>query len=355
MDFRTLNAILAISKAPETALNTIKRLAAEFDGAVTSALNVGLPNIEKIGNEALIGSGNEWETDFINDYLGNPSITFSDRLNTKQFALLSARHLGGTITSTEVGVGSGVFDHVIQMMASDVDPTPKASTVAGKFGGLDLILGGMICNSLGIGYGDNQLPTYTAELLGTGYYERMADQTPPLVLPAPVSQNYTGSAAAIVCQLNDGSLLDLSAVGRLQSFNLQSSINVDLGDRRPGDPFITSGDIESGAYTPRASRGTRDVQVTVGVYNNENRREWNAHLDNVIINNLTWKAVGRKIAATAHSHEIEVTIPESIIRAVSLGDNREKQILQLTFNKLKKTTETGIWKLRIRNASATLA
>jgi len=182
-DFLTINAQLALSKAPEAALNTMHVLAADFNGAVTTALNVGLPNVEKIANEGLIGDGNEWEDDFINDYVSNPTMTLSDRLNTEQFAILAARHLGGAIAHNDL---TGAWDHTIEMAASSADPTPKSSTVAGKFGGLDLLFGGMIVNSLGISFADAAQPTYSAELIGTGLWEYMADQVPPLVLPNPI-------------------------------------------------------------------------------------------------------------------------------------------------------------------------
>jgi hypothetical protein len=358
-DFLTINTNIALSKAPEASLNAIADTAAEFVGAMTSGFNITIPNIEKIVNENLVGTGDEFPTQADNDYFNNSGITFTDRVNASQFAILLARFFSGTITDTPVPDTTAV-DHFIVAQASSVDPQLKSSTVAAKIGGLDLILGGMVANSLQVGFSGGAQPTYSVEMIGTGKFAYMADQTPALVLPAPVAQDYMGSIAAIAISMNDGSSWDLSAAGRIQAFNIQASNKVIVGDRRPGDPFQTAGVIESGAYVPRLTRETRSVSCSATLYVDANKREWLNHLNNTTITSLVFKMVGKIADAVTEEdpkprYEVEFTIPASIFQAVQVGDNGGKLVYNINILPLKAVGNTGTFKARVRNISATLS
>jgi Phage tail tube protein len=352
-DKLTVNTNIALSKLPETTINDIADLAAEFDGAVTSGYNITLPNVEKIISENLVGTGDEFPLTSDNDYFSHPSITFSDRVNTTQFARLLARFMSGTSTPVAVGA-TDAFDHTLQQQASTADPQLKSSTVAAKMGGLDLIMGGMVANSLQVGFTAPAQPTYSVEMIGSGKLEYMADQTPALVLPAPVAQDYMGSIAAIALTLNDGTSFDLSAAGRVQAFNIQASNNVITGDRRPGDPFQTGGNPDSGAFTNRMTRGVRTVSASLSIYCDDNKREWLDHLNNTTITALVFKMVGR-IADDTSRHEVEFTIPKAIFRTVSVTDNNGKLLYNIEIVPLKDASIAGLFSARIRNLMTTLA
>lgn len=353
-DKLTVNVPIAISKAPEASLNAMKTLAAEFDGALTSAFNITLPNIEKIISDNLVGSGDEFPLSSDNDYVSHPGITFSDRVNTSLFSILAARFMSGTVTSTQVAATTA-YDHVIEAQSTSADPQLKSSTVACKMGGLDLMLAGMVGNSLQIGFSGAALPTYSVEMIGSGKFAYMADQAPALVLPTPAVQDYMGSIAAINVTLNDGTLLDLGAAGRLSAFNLQASNNVVTGDRRPGDAFRTPGDILTGAFVGRLTRGVRSLSTSLSFYCDDAKREWLDHLNNTTITAFSFKMVGKKIGATIHSHEVEITIPKSVFRSYSIQDNNSKLLSTVDIQPLKDGSTTGLFKMRIRNDKTTLA
>lgn len=343
---------MGISKAIESAYNTHYELQADFDALVTSAFNISLPNIEKFFDGGLIGSGNEYALTSTNDYLSHPSISISDRLNTELAARLFKRALGGSVTDSVV-TASTAWDHVFVPELGSDDPSLPSMTVAAKLGGIDLILAGMVVNSYGVSFSDSSAPTFSAELIGSGKYKYMANATPALVLPAYTAQNYMGTAAAITCSLNDGSVLNLHTVGRLKSFNFNYSNNVITGDRRAGDPLTTSGDINSGAYSNRLTRGTRSCSGSLVVYIDENKREWADHLANTPITAFTWKALGQKLNGT-DSREFEVTIPKSVFSSASISDDGGKLCLSLEMTPLKDSAENGLCKGRVRSGIATL-
>jgi len=346
-----LNSVIGVSAEPETTLNDIKTAAAEFIGAKTSALDIQIPNISQILDAGLIGSGDEFAQSFTPDYIEHTGITFSDRLNTSLFAMLIKRLMSGMVTTTEVD--TGVYDHVIEMKASNLDPQLESSSIAFELGGLDLILGGMVGDNWTIQASSGSAPTFSVRKTGTGYFEYMSAQTPALVVPAATAQNYVGQAAQTFVQFNDGTVFDLTSLGRVESVNLQGSNNLQTNDRRLGDSLRASGDNKSGAYVRRLERGERTMSASLGVYVSTDRRGYAAHLAGTEITNFSYKSVGNKIGATAYFHEVEFTMPRSVITTPALGGDR-KGILTLNFEPMIAPGEDGVYKFRIRNTSATL-
>jgi hypothetical protein len=349
-----INSVIGLSKVPEVALSTPKTLAADFLGAETSALNVVIPGVEKILNAGLIGRGDEWATRSDPDYMRHTGMTFSDRLNTGHMALHAARALSGDITSTEVVASSGVYDHVIEMKASSLDPQLQSSSIAFSLGGFDFLLAGMCVNNFGINIQGAQAPTFQCEYVGTGYYEYMADQSPALVIPAAVDQDYVGQRSQTSMQFNDGTVFDVSGLGRADSFSLQYSNNLITNERRIGDALADPTDDNSGAFVRQLTRDNRSAQLSMGVYVSTDKRGYLAHLSNTDITALKVKSVGnREIGTTNMYHEVEVIATKLTILPVDLGGDR-KGIYTLNFAPLKDAAEDGIIKIRIRNASPTL-
>lgn len=358
-DFLIRNSNIGISVQPEASLSTIKTDAAEYIGAVTNALNVQIPNVEKLLDSGLIGDGDEWAQQANPDYAAHTGMTFSDRLNTSQFALLAARALSGTITSTEVEVGDGVYDHVIEMKAGNLDPQLKSSSIAFEMAGFDFILGGMVANTLSVSMQGGSAPTYQCETVGTGYYEFMSAQTPALVLPAATKQNYVGQSSQSFIEFDDGTVFDLSSLGRLDTLNMQFSNALVTGERRIGDSLVNSADPNSGAFVKQLTRGDqRTLTLSMGVYVDNDKRGYMAHINNIDVTNITSKSVGNVPIGVAQDkfHEVEVIVPKATVVSPSLGGDR-KGIVTLNFEPLFDPTsgEDGIFKIRIRNEDATLA
>jgi hypothetical protein len=351
-----LNANIGISNAPEAALSQIKRLAADYAGAVTNALNIQIPGAEKILNEGLIGRGDEFATQADVDYAMQTGMTFSDRLNTSQFAVLAARTLSGTITTTSLM--TGVYQHEIQMQASSADPQLKSSSIAFELGGLDFILGGMVGSQISVSVQGGAAPTYQVPTVGTGYWEYMDTQTPALVLPDAPDQDYVGQKSQTAVRFNDGTIFDLGSLGRVDHFNLDFNNNLVVGEKRIGDPIIDSTDQNSAAYVRQLTRGNRTLGVSMGVYVSTDKRGFLAHIANTEITGLYYNSQGKFIATDGtddYYHSVAFTVPRSVITTPSLGGDR-KGIITLNFAPLFNSTDgnAGPFKITIVNDQATL-
>jgi hypothetical protein len=328
---------------------------ADFDGAVTNALNVTFPNIEKIPNTGLIGLQQEWATQHENDYLTHPGMTLSDRVNTSQFATLLAMFLSGDITATDLPTGTPVaYDQEIEMLDQSVSSLLKAATVPADLGGSDLLLAGMVANTLQIQHQNGAPATYQVGLVGNGYFEYMSSQTPALVIAEPVAQKYTKGGYGISFKLTNGSLVDYTGARRLKAFNFNANNNVVLNDRRGGDAPRVAGDLESGFHQAYMECGAqRPASLTADVFADGNKTEFVAHLNNTPITDIRLKMTGGVISGI-YSNEVEIIIPKAIIRTHQGRDENGKLINQLEFDFQKATGEVGLWKARVRQAAATL-
>ena len=352
-DVLTRNLLMALSSAPETAFNTLYTLTGDYAQALqTQSFSVQLPALEKQYDENLIGSGREFATDAVNDWITNPRLTVSDRVNPNMLALLVTRLMSATPNTTAGSGGdAGSYTHVVKMMLSSADPQLKSSTAAVQFGAVKLLLGGMVVNSLGMEFAGGAPTTFNAELVGSGKFQTLPG---PYTFPAVAAQNYMCSQAGATLTLNDGTLFDLA--GRVRSASFSVSNNVITDDRRLGDGLLTAGDPASGAYVTRLTRGDRTATARLSLFaDSASAREWTDHLNGTIINDLTYTAIGKQIALTTKKFQTKILFPRSIISVVNAEDFSPKLGLTLEFRPLLKTGEPGIVQFEFINDQATLA
>jgi hypothetical protein len=346
-----LNAEIGISDV-ETAWNTPKTLAADYDRARTNALNITIPGVEKLFDKGLIGSGDEFATEAVPDYMRHTGITFSDRLNVTQMAKLIAGGLSGDITDTVVTAAAS-WDHKVEWKAGSLDPQLKSRTIAFKLGGLDFMLPGMVVNGINISAQGGSAPTYQIEMVGSGDFEYMADQTPALVLPASIAQRYVGQRSQVAVEFNDGTVFDLGAVGRLDSFNMQFSNNLITNERKLGDPLQNAADNNTGAIPRQLTRGERTATASIGMYVGDDKRGYLAHLANTEIASLKFKATSHNFITGTDKYEAEIVFPKAVITLPDLGGDR-KGIMTLNIEPVIASGEDGLFYMRFRDDVATL-
>lgn len=347
-DILTRNQSAMISSAPETSFNTNYTLSSAFTGLASQSFNVDLPFIEKVYNDKLVFTGTEFADSFTNDWASNPQMTITDRLNTAQAALLVARCLSGTVTDSVVTAGQS-YKHVIKMQTSTSDPQIKSSTIALKMGALELFLAGMVVNNFSVEFNQGQQSTYSANLVGSGRFSTPSS----LTYSAPVAQNYLGTQAASTLTMNDGSSFDLAQ--RVQSCQFAIQNNVITGDRRLGDPLITSGDPLGGAYAGRLIRGDRSASLSMTVFASDSgTREWLDCINGTTITNVTYEAKGGIIGASSDRHSFKIIYPKAVISVLKPNDLNPQLGYQLTFMPLKASGEPGLVTVEIVNGTATL-
>lgn len=362
MQFLTTGTKLARSILNESGINTPWVTAADLEGEASESLAFTMPNLVKVPNAGLVG-GIPYNTNVSNDYWTHSLLTITNRANPIQMAKHLKRHAAGPVTSTAVVGSAGVFDHTFSVLSLDADPQLAGSTYIVKYGGLYFLLYSMISNNFSLNHANGQPPRFTDELVGTGGF-KWVDEIAGFggVVPnMSPDQKYFGSAM-VRLQLNDGALKNITALGRYVSYALTASNNLITDDRQGGDPIQvkTGGDItnpEQGAYVRQLLRNvpTHGVQVRITV--NENRDEFMNHWNNTVVQSLAFLQTGPKIGATVSNYECELITPRSIIETHQPDDANNKALVALNFMPLwdEPGGESGLWKVRIRNGSATLA
>lgn len=358
-DFNTRNINLAISSSPESALNTNHtNLGTEFTAAITNALAVTLPSLERIYDNGLIGTGNEFPTTFINDYSTNPRATLSDRINTNQFMVLAARALSGSVTTTAGnganGVQTGNYKHVVKMQLPGSNPVLKSSTLAAKFGGLNVLMASMVVNALSWEFQGRGPTTYSAELVGTGKIG-----TPTGTYPSPVAQNYMASQAAATMtyvEKNGSTNPTINLAGRVRSFSGSLNNNVITGDGRLGDPLRVSGDVTQGAYFSNLTRGDRSLTARVALFADDTTYDqWSEHIAGYEVEDFTYTAIGKKIGSTTDNYTVKIIFPRSTIDNVNYEDASPKLGVSFDLVPILKAGEPGLLQMEFITNISTLA
>lgn len=275
--------------------------------------------------------------------------------NTGAASTIAAVPSGGAASppSSNTTVGAdGVFVHTFQMQVDSEGRQLPLTTVYVGVGGMEFICASMVVDTFTFAQDPNGgSPTFSATMVGTGYWLEPADQTPAFVPPTAGKMHYMHTAASVVT-LNDGTSRDLAAEGRLKGFEVTLSNSHRQNDRRPGDPFMTAGDVDSGAYVAHLNRGKREVRVRLTLMMDENKREWNWHKDNDTITSLKITLKGQKIGSTVSQYEFEITIPNSYVEDVTPDENQEDMIIVLELTPIQDNVTGGLATGRVKNNSS---
>lgn len=352
-EYLLTDAVTGISAAPETAINTPYTLSADFLGfkAVPGPAQIPVP--ESVTDEDMSGGGDEHAEDSRLYYWSQNAYTYSGKLNSESAARLGLRGLGGPITDTVVTAAAS-WDHAGVMQTRAQGTQPKYTTLIHDIGGADFLHASMAVNQFGTSKEGGGEPQFNCELIGTGYHRRLRDITPAIVVPAPVTHHYFHGAAAAI-QLNDGTLRDLSATARVESYTLGYSNNLILNKRRSGDPFITPGDINSGAYVRVLNRGKRTSTAQLKLTLTDTLAEYGWLKNNTTLTSFQIKEVGQKIGATAESFEFQWNVPKSKIEGLTGDSTGENASVSFNLKPLKDSVSLGLVTLRARNSIATMA
>jgi hypothetical protein len=133
--------------------------------------------------------------------------------------------------------------------------------------------------------------------------------------------------------MNDGTVFNLSQVGRLKAYTLSFNNNVILNNRRAGDLSNSIG----GNYVTRMRRGAVSVDLAVQLYIDQNRREWADHLNNVVMGTTTIQ-IARQIGDVADGGSMLFNIRNGVIVNPSVADDGRGRLI-LSFSLLVMDTD----------------
>jgi hypothetical protein len=368
-EFILQNSSFLVSKAAEATFNEVITDGAEFHRFETRGNPLVLPVLGKSDTLDHIGSGFEFQqTPLRVNYWEHPVIPVSGDVNVDILPIFLARVFGG-VNAAPATVNITGKEHIL-LLQHDNDPLGRQLpsfnliTSIGRVSeaepGADLQLTGVVGDSFQIGQSRADMPTWSAELVGSGGFIRPVPDTTHNDFPDLVGDdtaNYSHlfvHGAAVVISYTDGSSVNLSTEGRIRSWNFQFNNNVRRDDRRPGDPFRIANDPTSGAYVNRLLRGRRTCGAQVVVSLAEDLAEFVTAQQNRVVDNLAFIAKGELIAGAtpASNYTLEINIPKAQLRTVTPGNENDDATLTLDWFPLKGVGEYV--SARILNKRATL-
>lgn len=343
---------IAMSLLPETAINTPFSLTADFIGVRANALPPHVPQVQTVDNMDMIGGGDEFADDVrLYNWLQQP-LTLSGKLNAETAAYWLIRALNGTVTDAAVTAATS-YDHSVPMQTRAQGRTPKYTTLIMNLGGADVVLASMAVNSFSISQQGTNEPQFSVELIGTGNFRRLRDIAPAIVMPYPTEHHYFHGAAAVIV-LNDGVVKNLSSLARVRSWSVGIQNNLVVGDRRPGDPFKTAGDVRTGAYVRSLLRGKRTASAQLKLALDENLDELDWLTDDTTLTGLSIKNVGEPIGATPEKFEVEWKVPNFKVQAITGDSEGDDATLTVNFSPLRDAVSGGLVTARVRNNIAAM-
>ena len=341
-----------IGKVPDVGINDPRLLTADFVGMRLNAMMPPIPEIQKNAGQ-MVGDGQERAQRLRRGWWIPGQLTIGGQLNTETAARLGGRNLSGTRTSTEVAVSAGAWDIVTNQQTKAQGRIPKLSTIAFALGGYDFLWPSMGVNNFEISFEGDADVNFAANLINTGFWKKMADIVPAIVPPAAPAHHLMHPAATKVT-FSDGSTIDYANEGDLLSGSCGNANNM-VVRQLPGDPFITPGNRQSGAYSRDIHRGRRDPFARLKVAMDASLYEFTLAQSGTDVTSLTYLFVSdEKIGVTAYDYEFEWKFPLCEVQAVASDTDGDDAALNLEFYPKKDAVSGGFAIQRVRTGDSTL-
>lgn len=356
-EFLTRDINLFVSKTTEQegaggGYNVAKAAGTDFIRALMRGRAFGIPVLDKVGNNDLVGTGFEFDTELRPNYWVHPTMTIAMPVTSELGALWLARTLSGNNAAPTLldGVGGVVHEHILLMQAASQGRQIKTSNLITSVGyvndstpGADFLFTGVGADALTISQTRADEPQLSVDLVGSGRFINPLPTGVRTGLPTTVAAQNRVHGAAVVVTYTDGSSINLSSEGRVRGWTFNYNNNLRRDDRRPGDPFRIPDDPSSGAYVNRLLRGPRTASAQVTVSLTEDLREFITHSQNRVVQNLSFLMKGNLIPGALgtgpYNYAVEVKLPSSYIRTVGATDDNDDAALTLDFYPVKGTGE----------------
>lgn len=139
-----------------------------------------LPDKEKQDDTGKIGTGREFPTEQRSGYVVPPTMEITEELNVDIAPIFLRRAMGGTDPTPSGGdilEAGRTFEHNWIMQANDTAAFLQlpSSSIVYALGGADYVFGGCCVESFRIEQTRSQVPTFTANLIGSGLFRRVRE------------------------------------------------------------------------------------------------------------------------------------------------------------------------------------
>jgi hypothetical protein len=246
-----------------------------------------------------------------------------------------------------------VWDHLAIMQKRNQTRIPKATSfILPNTGGANFLLADMFVEGFTVSQNGDAQPTVQFQLVGTGLHVKPHGVAglPNPVTDTPEHHYFHGAALGFV--LNDGSVKDIGASGRVLSYSFDYKNNIQIS-RRVGDAFIVAGNIRSGAYAKNVIHGRRTANLTYKGTLGDNLDEYDWMRNTTAITGITLTNKG-DIIETTNRHELELKIPAAQLQSAAGSQDNNFLSIDDGFLALKDTVTEGLVTVRGRNGVATL-
>lgn len=324
MPFLVRDVLLALSKLRESAFNTQFSAATDYLALDVDPI-VSAPEMEKTDNVGKAGI--EFATYICNRYWQPPQLALAGDVEFDVLGRLALRAFGGTVTETTPVAGSKKY--ALPMMAVAAGLQLPSSDITVLLDDISFIYAGLVINSLEISQQGNNIPRYSANLLGSGKFVNPIGFTPPSLASVTACPSDIDVA---IFWTDSGGTRDLAATScQVRSWRafLNNNIETDPNEIRcAGDPLVgpSGGQARYVRGLPRSAQGRQaGVELSLLV---DDLSYWTQMAKNDDITNLTIRLRGPLISGTTYN-EHNYKLPVCTVRGAQAGDSNGKAVWNL--------------------------
>lgn len=308
-----------------------------------------IPGLETVTDEEMVGDGfSRTLRDIRNYYWSNKPWAVSGLLNDHISSILMNSWQGGAVTTTPRTSPS----KDIAAVQNVVNSNPKLLSLYRKLGGERFINSSFAPNNFSITQEGEGRPAFNFDMLSTGHYlddiEIDAGIFDEADINAAPEYEYFHGAATEITATDGVETYNWTADGELISLSIEGSNNVDIR-RRPGDPFKTAGNHNSGAIARKIRNGKLTGGVRLKVDLDASLRTFKAM---VAARKLTGLAIVfngfNKIGATGDDFEFELKVPRAGFQMIEGDTDQDFGALALNIQPLRDTVSNGYFTNRTR-------
>lgn len=351
--YLTRNAVLYISTAPESSINTPVTTGANFKRVVADNPIVKIIGVEKRND--LGRAGSEWMSAQCNTYFEPTAIQIGSDVDFDAIARLALRSVGGTVVDATV-VSSVAYSHTAPMLSAATSRQLPATTVVSAIEGssASFLYSGCVVDQFTMSQTGVDIAKVQINLIGTGKHRK-----PHAVTSLPSAPSFACVKPFAYLSYDNGSPVDLGAGCTIKAWTVTIANNHNAAnDRCTGDSSQNAGDYTASGGASDASFNTKLLhgdRVVSGSFTIEldTIAQWTDMMANTSITSLVLGVRGAVLDAGGPTYEsLKITIATSFFTEVQAVDVNGTACIQVSF--VASGTGTSVASVAVVNGTATM-